>query len=322
MALFRRTRSVEVQALPDPLQCDFVAIDFETANEKRGSACAVGIAVVREGDVAEGVSTLIDPQLDFNPYCTAVSGIDARAVEDAPTFPIIWPALCALLEGQTVVAHNASFDMSVLRNTAARYGLRGGPNFDIYCTYRLSKRVWREFPSYSLNYVAASQGVTFHHHQAGEDATACALVALAVCREVGVRGLSDLPATLSMLPGRIRGPSYDPISFHDEARSLVAAPGCEDADPTHPLYGKSICFTGAMLSMPRREAMARITEVGCDFKNSVGKTLSYLVVGDGDFVSFQDGWRTGKLTRVMELRNEGALIEVIPEQDFLHLLMS
>jgi len=42
--------------------------------------------------------------------------------------------------------------------------------------------------------------------------------------------------------------------------------------------------------MGRRDAMERVTAVGYDFKTNVSKHLDYLVIGDGDFVQFVDGW--------------------------------
>ena len=316
-----RQRPVKQGGLPQPLPCDFVAIDFETANEKRGSACAVGIVLVQDGQVVAEGSTLINPETYFNPYCTAVNGISEDDVQTAPTLLALWPQLTTLLDKQTVVAHNASFDMSVLRNTAARYPVVGGPSFDVLCTYRMSRATWPHLPSYSLGYVAPALGITFNHHQAGDDARACALVALAICREVGLESLHDAMKALLFVPGRLTPDSYLPSRLEHDA-SLTAVHGQEDADHHHPLYGKSICFTGALASMVRRDAMERVTEVGCDFRNSVSKKLDYLVIGDGDFVQFADGWRTGKLEKALSLREAGTGIEIIPENDFLHLLLA
>ena len=309
-------------ALPSPGPCDFLAIDFETANEKRGSACAIGVALVRDGQVLDEGSTLINPETYFNPYCTAVNGIHEGDVQTAPTLPELWPELSALLEGQTVVAHNAGFDISVLRNTAARYALSGGPSFDLLCTYRMSKATWHHLPSYSLGYIAPALGITFNHHEAGDDARACSLVALAICHELGVDSLHDAATALLFVPGRLTPDSYSAARLMHDLASLTSVHGRQDADPHHPLYGKSICFTGALASMVRRDAMERVTEVGCDFKNSVSKRLDYLVIGDGDFVQFADGWRTGKLEKALSLREAGAVIEIIPENDFLQMLIA
>lgn len=319
--VFRRRVAAAV-GLPAASVCDFVAIDFETANEKRGSACAVGIAQIRHGEIVAHGSTLIDPETYFNPYCTAVNGIDEDAVRGAPTLPQLWPELTVLLDGQLVVAHNASFDMSVLRNTAARYEVGAGPSFDVLCTYRMARVVWPGLPSYSLGYVSPQLGITFNHHEAGQDASACATVALAMCSELGVLSLVAAVGVLGVLPGRMAPDSYTPFQVALDHGSLTAVDGREDADPSHPLYGRTICFTGALLSMVRRDAMERVTEVGGNFRNSVSKKLDYLVIGDGDFVQFADGWRTGKLLKALELRRAGAPIEIIPENDFLHMLLA
>jgi len=141
---------------------------------------------------------------------------------------------------------------------------------------------------------------------------------MTICRALGVGGLHEAVAAHDFWPGRLTPDSYVPFG----GPSLTTVDGRGDADSDHPLYGKSICFTGTLASMVRRDAMERVTAVGCDFKTSVSKNLDYLVIGDGDFVQFADGWRTGKLQKALNVREAGGKIEIIPEKDFLHLLLS
>ena len=57
---------------------DFTAIDFETANPARGSACAVGVAKVRDGAVIDSASWLIKPPQgrdDFHRMNVGIHGI-------------------------------------------------------------------------------------------------------------------------------------------------------------------------------------------------------------------------------------------------------
>ena len=98
--------------------------------------------------------------------------------------------------------------------------------------------------------------------------------------------------------------------------------GSEEADPDHPLYGRCICFTGAMFSMTRSEAAERIVEYGADFKNNVSAKVDMLVIGDADFVQFADGMQTGKMKKAAALREDGVEIEIMAERDFLALLGS
>lgn len=108
-------------------------------------------------------------------------------------------------------------------------------------------------------------------------------------------------------------------AYGGELRNMA---GAEDADPDHPLFGRCICFTGAMFSMTRGEAAERVVEFGAEFKMGVSKNVDMLVIGDADFVHFADGMQTGKMKRAMALREDGFEIEIMAERDFLALLQS
>jgi DNA polymerase III subunit epsilon len=164
----------------------WVTIDFETANETRGSACALGVAIVEDSQVVERRSWLIrPPTLHFNPYNVMIHGITAADVSSAPTFDVLWPSIAALLEGRTVVAHYASFDMSVLRHSLDQFGLPW-PRLEYVCTCVLAKKVWTDLLSYSLPIVANRCGIRFLHHNPEEDAVASAEVALRCCEALTV----------------------------------------------------------------------------------------------------------------------------------------
>ncbi len=74
---------------------DFVALDRETANRARGSACAVGVVRVVNSGVADTWSTLIQPPerfATFDARNTQVHGLGADDVADAQRFADVWPA--------------------------------------------------------------------------------------------------------------------------------------------------------------------------------------------------------------------------------------
>lgn len=152
---------------------NFVSIDFETANEKRYSPCAVGIAVVRENKIVDEYYSLINPLVEFSPYNTYVHGITEEDVVDAPTFTEIWPTLHNYLNNNMVIAHNASFDMSVIRNTLDHFNLPY-PVMNYLCTVKISQFIWPELDNHKLNTLAAYHGFTFEHHHALEDARVAA----------------------------------------------------------------------------------------------------------------------------------------------------
>ena len=99
---------------------DFIAIDFETANNHPTSACSIGLAFVRDGVLASHTSYLIRPEpFYFDPFTTAIHGLTERDVCQAPTFAQLWPEISAHFEHAVVAAHNAPFDIGVLRSTLA-----------------------------------------------------------------------------------------------------------------------------------------------------------------------------------------------------------
>jgi len=103
---------------------DFLALDFETANQHRGSVCAIGLVTVHNGQVIDQRHWLVKPKtLDFNAYNTSIHGISANDVMDKPEFCELWDELREHLNNRMVIAHNASFDMSVLRYVTADYDL-------------------------------------------------------------------------------------------------------------------------------------------------------------------------------------------------------
>lgn len=175
-----------------------LAIDFETATSAAASACAVGLAFIEGDAVTERAYSLIRPaDLRFDPGNIRVHGIRPHDVLDAPSFPEVFARFADRLDGALVVAHNASFDLKVLRESLSLYGLPL-PRFSALCTVALSRRLWPESPNHKLSTMAARFGLGFRHHHAGDDAFACATIALEGVREAGARDVLDLTDRLGL----------------------------------------------------------------------------------------------------------------------------
>lgn len=189
-----------------------IAIDFETANEQRSSPCSVGLAWIEEGKVIRVEERLIRPKdMRFSRFNIAIHGIHPEHVEDAGEFPDVMEEFEDDLADCLVIAHNAAFDMSVIRATYALYGI-ACPTLDYVCTLKMAQKVWRNLESHRLNEVSRHIDFSFKHHNAAEDAHACGEVALAVARHLNVSAMRDLPIKLDMTPGRIHAGGYSPCS--------------------------------------------------------------------------------------------------------------
>jgi DNA polymerase III subunit epsilon len=186
----------------------FASLDFETANYSRASLCAAGIAVFENGALTESPYWLVRPPKGhglFRRDFTAIHGLTGFDVRNAPEFPAIAPELLERLAGaDVVIAHNAPFDLGVLRATLDHFGL-GCPAFDYFCTCRVARRLWPDLPNHKLNTLAAHIGHDFRHHHAQADAEAAGRVLLAMMKSLGAETPCDLLRRAGLKPKRFCG---------------------------------------------------------------------------------------------------------------------
>ncbi|MEZ2389226.1 exonuclease domain-containing protein [bacterium RCC_150] len=331
---------------------DFTAIDFETANGFRGSPCSVGLSKVRGGVVVEEASWLMRPPENhdhFDYHNTRIHGIRAEHVADAPRFGELFPEIGAFIGGDILAAHNAAFDLGVIRSGLEVSGLPG-PAYEYVCTVMLSRRCY-SLVSNSLPYAAEEAGVPLvHHHDAAEDARACAGILVDIARRNNANSIAELYLSLGLaLPRQAAIRPGDVLSKQTLA-ALAAEPGVggstavgngnrqlgrawsswpeeganpepnPQAEPGHPLFGQTVVFTGE-LAMARPEAKQRAAEMGARPESRVTGRTTVLVVGDGFAAhDLRNGRLTGKAKRVLELHSRGQQIEVLSEGEFLQMV--
>ena len=80
-----------------------------------------------------------------------------------------------LQSAECVVIHNARFDLSQLRSVLELYGLPP-VEFDYTDSLAITRRLFPEMPHHSLDVMAEHFGIRFRHHNACEDAIACARI--------------------------------------------------------------------------------------------------------------------------------------------------
>lgn len=181
---------------------DFVAIDFETANERPSSACQLGVIIVEQGQVAGKREWLIRPEPSrFSSGNIAVHGITPDQVAGESGFDGIWDEIWEMIRGRILVAHNARFDIGVLRACLIHFGLEI-PAMEFSCTRALARQAWPGLPGYGLRALADFQGIQFRHHDALEDAEACAKLVNAIAGEIGVSHFGEMEQQLGLTRGR------------------------------------------------------------------------------------------------------------------------
>lgn len=299
---------------------NFVAIDFETANEKRNSACSLGVTVVENNEIVEERYWLIKPyEMRFNSMNIWIHGIKPEDVENEKNFGELWEEIKPYIENRFVVAHNASFDISVLRKLLDSYEI-SYPSFQYGCTFIMSKNHF-DTVNHKLNTVANHVGFKFNHHHAGDDAKACATILINMIEQLNINSLEEMEHKLGISLGRVWDSGYKSSSstvmeserkFSRDKITEVNVSCCESI-----FKDKVIVFTGPLSSMSRAQAMTKVKMVGALVGSSVTKKTSYLVTGIKNIRYLDSSYKSTKLRRAEMLMKEGQDIRIITEEEFL-----
>jgi DNA polymerase III subunit epsilon len=298
---------------------DFITLDFETATSQRHSPCEIGLTFVKNNQIIETKTWLIKPiNNEYDGFNIYIHGITPKDTADKPEFNEIWPELRPLIENQFLIAHNAGFDISVLRRTLELYKLPF-PKLNYSCSYIFSKKVWEGLPAYDLKTLCKVNNIPLNHHRAGADSKATAELALKAFEIVEITSLDDFPEKLNTTIGQLYDGGYRPsetrrINKAKDLSKIIGDPSKHNLNSI--FYGRTVVFTGTLSSMVRADAQQIIADIGGINGNSVTKDTDFLVVGQQDYRVVGDDGMSSKQEKAVKLIAKGSLLEIISEYDF------
>lgn len=302
---------------------DFIAIDFETANERWSSPCSIGIAWVKAGEITHSETHLIKPlEMEFSAFNIHLHGITPQMVENAPEFPDLWEQLQSRFEGHVFVAHNAKFDFGVIRHTCNAYQMEI-PTLNYYCSLAASKVVWPNAVSHSLGLLCTELGIELNHHDAESDARASAQIMTTACELSSSASIPEFYDSADLHAGKLfaNGEYHSCSSGASKTRKSIDHFFCaipEDYDLSkHPFHGKNIVITGDLGFCSRKQAHQLIEFFGGHPKTGVTKTTEILVAGSQDLKRLRTGESlSSKMLKALEHRAKGHEIQIISAKDF------
>lgn len=324
---------------------DFTAIDFETANRHRDSACQLAAVRVRGGVIVDKAMWMIRPTpMYFAPGNIRVHGITPDRVASEPTFGECWPDISRKLDGEIIIAHNASFDMGVLRACLMTHRC-DIPEMSYGCTRAVARRAWPHRQKFGLKPLSNWLGVEFRHHDALEDSIACAKILLAAAADSRATSMEDLESKLNLTRGSagdwgMSGPSASrrsrrssssrgggPVGYRPgkvaDASAAYEVPPTQDlqrliirAEFIQPLRGKTICLAGKMKQLSCEQTIDLIGRLGGEHTAELAEQTSVLVIGtkNAESRAVRDAARA--------INEAGGSIEIVDETDFLGLIVA
>ena len=247
---------------------------------------AIGITVIEDGEIVDALYSLVDPEAEFDYFNTQLTGIDAQSVRGAPTFPELWTRIEPVMSSGLLVAHNAVFDMGVLKKCLCDYGIAWRPSVRYLCTVQMGRRLMPGV-SHRLNDLCDHFGIALDHHQADSDSRACA--------EVLLRYLAAGAEVDTFVKSCSIGPARRPStgSRHDIWNPWHGCKKCSegclncymyDLDARHGKDGSRIYRTGAAFRYPLSRDRSG------NYKVRSGEMLRVCMTSDF-FLEEADAWR-------------------------------
>jgi DNA polymerase III subunit epsilon len=248
---------VSALALAAPLldaplaSAEFLAVDTETNGQarERCELTEVGAVLVGGGEPHDRWSSLVGVAQPLGRGIQRFTGITQAMLEEAPPPEAVLPELAEQLRGRVLVAHNARFDVAVLRQAFERAGMVW-PDPPVLCTVALARRLAPLQQRRGLSALADGLGIEVGEvHRALPDALTCARAFCALfgrlCAHAQTVGQAVTLLRAKRTAVRRRAVPGRPAGRRPDLSGLPKDPGVyifRDADG-QPLYvGKSVCL--------------------------------------------------------------------------------
>lgn len=148
---------------------NFLDIETTGGSSKVDRIIEIFISKVKDGQVIKTFHTLINPGFRPNPFILKLTNISNADLENSPYFEDIAEDLYEFLKDGVIVAHNARFDYSFIKQELKNYGFE--INWNYCCTVKLSRNLYPQFRSHKLdNIVQRINYAGGNRHRAEYDA--------------------------------------------------------------------------------------------------------------------------------------------------------
>jgi DNA polymerase-3 subunit epsilon len=275
----------------------WVVVDVETSGFRPGRARVLSVAALAldaDGHPERSLVSLLNPGVDPGP--TDVHGLTTATLRGAPQFCEVVDELAELLDGRTLVAHNAGFDYAFL---AAEAELAGAelPIDTVMCTVELARRLDLGVDNLRLDTLAAHWDVMrTRAHDAYDDALVLSGVLAAALRRAGERGvwLPVRPVTRRRWPnGRVTHEELRPL------KALASRMPCRYLNPGRYVAGRPLIrgmrvALSAECGRTHDELLERLLHAGLVYVEAVDAETSLVICNDAEPVHGK-GYRARQL---------------------------
>ncbi|WP_338028483.1 PolC-type DNA polymerase III [Gottschalkia acidurici] len=178
------------------IECEYTVFDIETTglSSKKDRITEIGAVKIKNGEIIDTYSQLINPQVPIPEKITKLTGITDEMVKNEPFIEDIMNDFINFIGDSVLVAHNASFDTNFIKTNCERLNI----NMDntILDTLSLSRVLFPDLKNHKLNTISKHLNISLeNHHRAVDDSNATALIFLKcieILQESGVSNIEEI----------------------------------------------------------------------------------------------------------------------------------
>ena len=171
----------------------YVVFDIETTgfSPVTNRIIEIGAVKVEHGEITERFSTFVNPQVPIPFHIEKLTSINDSMVMDADTIEVVLPQFLKFVGDAILVAHNANFDVSFIKENAKRQGIP--VDFTYVDTVGIARALLTGQSKYTLDAVAKTLGISLeNHHRAVDDAECTAEIFVKFIDMLKKDGIMDL----------------------------------------------------------------------------------------------------------------------------------
>lgn len=223
-----------------------VLLDLETTGGKatHHRIIEIGLVVIEQGEVVERWQSFIDPETMLPPFIQKLTGIAPSNLRGAPLFSQVADKLLTYLDGRTLVAHNARFDYSFLKNEFERIGV--SYNAKPLCSVKFSRSLYPQFKRHGLDQIIQRFQLPIENrHRAMDDAE---MIQRFFLKSSALFSEEEISATCASL---LKNPALPPLLKASALKKLPASAGVYyfyDANGALLYVGKSVNIRTRVMS--------------------------------------------------------------------------
>jgi DNA polymerase-3 subunit epsilon len=283
-------------------------VDLETTGLDPYFEEIIEISAIKfeNGEMVDVFTELVKPYNPIDPYITDLTGITNDMVADCRNISEVLPDFISFVGSSVILGHNVNFDINFIYDNWYEISGKIFDN-DFIDTMRLAYRILPNIENRRLETIA-------NHYNINPVSSHRALADCETTNKCYLAMKSDAIAKYGTVE------NFNAAVFRKKVSARDISTTKTEFDEFNPLFGKVCCFTGALESMPRRDAMQLVADLGGICSDGVTKKTNYLILGNTDYCANVKGNKTTKTLKAEKAKLDGQDIEIISENVFLDMV--